>query len=997
MQLVWRDAAVPLTVIDLRDMNSDQQDQAVATFIDDERKNGFDLTSAPLLRIFVHLRSASTIQYTFSFHHAILDGWSVASFQTEMFNAYFKATEGQEIALAPLGLTPKTAAVREKAALQSERHRTFWRDYLEGHVYSALPPAQVEAGEGANRNRAARVDDALCARLQALAAELSVPMRTVLLSAHLRVVSMLSGKDDVTTGLVSNVRPEAQDGEKVLGLFLNTPPLRQQLGRGSWKDLIKATYANELAVIEHRDYPYFQLHVDNGRNPYYEIVFNFINFHVYEDLQSGPQEDGYKQVIEATGFDLGVNINYNAQRGLHLELKPGKLGGKQTERILGYYLAVLEAMAQQPDAAYDTHHFLGQAELQQLLSEFNHRNPAYPQDELIHQQFEAHAAATPDALALGYEDQTLTYAQMNVRANQLAHHLIALGVKPDDRVAICMERGIDLMVSLFGIWKAGGAYVPLDPAYPHERLAYMLADSEPVVLVTQAALADKFDIALPKVAVDGPRDLAVIAARSAHNPEPAALGLHAGHLAYVIYTSGSTGKPKGAMLSHRGVSNFSRAQIDVFETKPSSRVLQFVSFSFDVCVSEFAMALCAGASLFLASRDDLLAGEPLERTLKRHAITHLSAPTSLLAALPYDSDLGGLESLITGGEALPPTLADHWASRYRLFNAYGPTEATVITAIYRYQQEHGGTMPIGQPLANTPVYILDSQMRLVPMGVTGELHIGGIQVARGYLNRPELTAERFVADPFSDRPDARLYKSGDLVRWLPDGNIEFVGRNDHQVKIRGFRVELGEIEARLLACAGVRDALVIAREGATSAEKRLIAYLTAHEGTTLTAAALRAELSQQLADYMVPSAFVTLDAFSLTPNGKVDRKALPAPEIARNEVAYVAPRHATDQQLCGAWAEVLKLEAEAIGIHDNFFEMGGNSLLVVKLHSLLSVHYPQQLAVADYFKYPTVARLADFLDKGGADMVTRVPDGLARAEMRRNRSAQRSNRLKRAV
>jgi amino acid adenylation domain-containing protein len=1000
LQLVWRDAEVPLTVIDLRALDTAQQDRTVAAFVDAERKSSFELGSAPLLRIFVHLRAAQLVQYTFSFHHAILDGWSVASFQTEMFNAYFAALEGKDVVPAPLALTPKAAALREKQALGSERHRRFWRDYLDGHVYSALPPAEeVVDTASMDRNRTVKVSEAVCTRLQALAAELAVPMRTVLLSAHLRVVSMLAGKDDVTTGLVSNVRPEAQDGEKVLGLFLNTLPLRQQLARGCWKDLVKATYANELAVIEHRHYPYFQLHVDNGRNPYYEIVFNFINFHVYDDLKAGPQQAGYNQAFEATGFDLGVNINYNAQRGLHLELKPGKLGGAQTERILGYYLAVLAAMAADPEAAHDEHHFLGEAEARRLLVELHGNSVAYPQNELIHQQFEAHAAATPDALALGHEAQALTYAQLNARANQLAHHLVALGVRPDDRVAICMERGIDMLVGLLGIWKAGGAYVPLDPAYPQERLVYMLEDSAPAALLTQAALADKFATPLRKVLIDGAAEMAAIAACAIANPAPAALGLHAGHLAYVIYTSGSTGKPKGAMLSHAGVSNFARAQIAEFGTGPGSRVLQFFSFSFDACVSEITMALCAGASLFLASRDDLMVGEPLLGTIQRHAITHISLPPPVLAALPHDADLGALQALISGGEAYPPALADHWGARYRCFNVYGPTEATVIAASYRYQPLHGETMPIGKPLANTAVYILDSHLRPVPLGVTGELHIGGVQVARGYLHRPQLTAERFIADPFSGRPDARLYKSGDLARWMPDGNIDFVGRNDQQVKIRGFRIELGEIEARLLALPGVREALVIARDGgASSADKRLIAYLTADGGASLTAAGLRAALSQQLAEHMLPSAFVVLDAFPLTPNGKIDRKALPAAEAARTDADYTAPRNDMEQLLCGAFADVLKLARAGFGIHDHFFERGGNSLLIVKLHGLLAPHYPQRLAIADYFKYPTVARLAEYLGRAASEAVTRVPDSLSRAELRKSRmTAQRDNRLKRAV
>ncbi|MET0264063.1 MAG: amino acid adenylation domain-containing protein, partial [Duganella sp.] len=1012
LQLVWRQADTPLYVTDLQALDNARQDDIVAGFIDAERKSAFDLASAPLLRIFIHLRSATAIQYTFSFHHAILDGWSVASFQTELFNAYFAALAGDSTAAAAqpaLALTPRTAALREKQALRSASQRAFWRDYLDGHVYSALPPAEEQVDHASmDRNRMVRVSDDICTRLQALAAELSVPVRTVLLAAHLRVVSMLSGRDDVTTGLVSNVRPEAQDGDKILGLFLNTLPLRQQLQPGSWKALIRATYANELAVLAHRHYPYAQLQVDNGRVPYYEIVFNFINFHVYDDLRVAPQEQGYQQVFESTGFDLGVNINYNPQRGLHLELKPGKLGGAQTERILGYYLAVLEAMAAAPESRHEASHFLGAAEAQRLLVDFNGAPAAYPHGELIHQQFEAHAARAPQALALGYRDQSLSYGELNERANRLAHHLLAQGVRPDDRVAICLERGIGLMVALFGVWKAGAAYVPLDAAYPQQRINDMLADSAPVLVLTEAALAASCTAAatgVPVVVLDG-ADQDAIAARPGSNPDPAALGLHAGHLAYVIYTSGSTGKPKGAMLRHAGVANYSRAQIEVFGTGAGSRVLQFLSFSFDACVSEITMALCAGGSLWLAPREDLMVGEPLLQTLRRHAITHVSMPASVLAALPPDADLGPLQALITGGEALAPALAALWGARYPLFNAYGPTEATVATTVYRYQPLHGASIPIGKPLANLRVYLLDRHLRPVPQGVAGELHIGGVQVARGYFERAELTAERFIADPFSTQADARLYKSGDLARWLPDGNIEFIGRSDQQVKIRGFRIELGEIEAQLLACDGVREALVLAQGGGVaSAEQRLVAYVTTHAGASdstsdstsasVSAAGLRAALAQRLAEYMLPSAFVLLDALPLTPNGKIDRKALPAADSVDSAAAadYLAPRTALEAQLCAAWAEVLKREAGTVGIDHHFFEQGGNSLLVVRLHSLLSAYHPQRLAIADYFKYPTPARLAAWLAGAAADAVTRLPDSVSRAGLRRQRMAlQRTGR-----
>jgi len=454
------------------------------------------------------------------------------------------------------------------------------------------------------------------------------------------------------------------------------------------------------------------------------------------------------------------------------------------------------------------------------------------------------------------------------------------------------------------------------------------------------------------------------------------------NLAYVIYTSGSTGQPKGVMNQHDGLVNLACAQIEQFGVRQDSRVLQFVSFSFDVCISEITMALCSGAGLYLASAADLLPGEPLLATMERHAITHVSLPMAVLAALPPDAQLGRLQTLVVGGEALPPALANHWGARYPLFNSYGPTEATVCASNYRCQPGEAGAVPIGRPLANTQIYILDSHLKPVPLGVAGEIHIGGAGVARGYLNRDALTAERFIADPFN--PGARLYKTGDLGRWLADGNVEFMGRSDFQVKIRGFRIELGEIESRLLACEGVREAIVLAREDQPG-DKRLVAYLT---GCTLPAATLRAELGASLAEHMIPSAFVMLDAFPLTPNGKLDRKALPVPNTVRSDVAYVAPRDANEELLATVWAEALRLDR--VGIHDNFFELGGNSLLIVKLHSRLLEHFPGKVAIADYFKHTTVARLAAHIGAGSAAN-TRLPGSISRAETRKNRLAVQKN------
>ena len=993
LQLVHASATIPMTVIDISNADRATQERLIAEFIDTERKTSFDFDAPPLLRIFVHLRGANTVQYTASFHHAILDGWSMASLQTELFNAYLGllASKAESLVLEPLALTPKLTAVRERAALNSPQHKAFWNNYLDGFAYCALPAPEASDTTPPQRRDNVDIAQDVCVKLQALASRLGVPMRTVLLTAHMRVLSALSGKDDVTTGFVSNVRPEEADGDKVLGLFLNTLPLRLKLGKASWTELIRATYDAELGLIAHRHYPYFQLHLDNGRQPYYEVVFNYTNFHVYDNLVAEAASAGSAQVFEATGHGLGVNCSYNPAKGIHVGLDASQFPVAQAERFLGYYVRTLEAMADAPDAAQHASEYLSDAELEQLLFAFNDTDVARPAGALAHQLFEERVASRPDALALEFGGQKLSYAQLNARANRLAHQLLAMGVQPDQRVALCVERSVEMVVGLLAIVKAGGAYVPLDPAYPAERLAFMLSDCSPVAVLTQASLASNLPATgAPLLVLDAQDTLALLNAHGANNPDPAANGLRADHLAYVIYTSGSTGLPKGVMNQHDSLCNLALAQSAMFGVLPDSRVLQFASFSFDASVSEIMMALVSGAALVLASRDELLPGEPLVSTLQDRAISHVTLPSLAVATIPFDTALS-LRCLIMAGDACPPALAAQWAARCTVFNAYGPTETTVCASMHRCDPEATAltSVPIGKPMANTRLYILDANGQPLPKGVSGELHIGGAGVARGYLNRPELTAERFIDDPFT--PGARLYKTGDLARWLPNGSVEFLGRNDFQVKIRGFRIELGEIETRLAACAGVHEAVVLAREDHPG-DKRLVAYVTVEQGATLVVADLRAALALHLADYMLPSAFVTLEAFPLTPNGKLDRKALPAVHVISSDAEYVAPRNATEEALCAAWAEVLKLDQ--VGINDNFFERGGHSLLVVKLHSRLGPQFAGRLAIADYFRHTTVARLAAHIDAEGAASV-RVPDALSRAENRKNRMAGKTTRQQR--
>jgi len=601
----------------------------------------------------------------------------------------------------------------------------------------------------------------------------------------------------------------------------------------------------------------------------------------------------------------------------------------------------------------------------QQLAQWNDTTIAYPHDRCIHQLIEAKVETSPDAIAVVFEDQSLTYGQLNHRANQLAHHLIALGVQPEQLIGICVERSLEMIVGILGILKAGAAYLPLDPTYPSERLAFMLQDAAVSILLTQQTLTS----VLPEndaklVCLDA--DWEQIAQQSHETPVSHVTPTN---LAYVIYTSGSTGKPKGVLLEHRGLCNLAQAQIHQFKVTASSCVLQFASISFDASVWEIVMALVAGARLCLGSREHLLPGIQLISLIEKQQVTHVTLPPTALAALP-EASLPTLQTIIVAGEACPPSLAHRWASGRQFFNAYGPTETTVCATIVQY--EPGMTaLPIGRPIANTQVYILDHQLQPVSIGVAGELHIGGAGLARGYLNRPDLTQAKFIPNPFSTELGSRLYKTGDLARYLPDGNIEFLGRIDHQVKIRGYRIELQEVEAVLMTYPLVKQTVVVAREDQPG-HQRLVAYLVPHSEQSLMTTELRRFLQDQLPDYAIPSAFVMLEVMPQTPNGKIDRKALPAPPSQRPslEQDYVAPRTEQEHLLSSIWANILGLDQ--VGIYDNFYELGGNSLLSAQVVTQIQRTLNIDLSVVKLFQHPTIAEFATYLSQQQNDGLTQT-------------------------
>jgi amino acid adenylation domain-containing protein len=945
-------------------------DARARAYMDEAFRRPFDLSRGLLWE--AQLVISNTCCYWLKrYHHLVTDGYGVVNILHAVADAYNRLLADPQ-ATVEAGPSYLEFITDDRAYLDSaryERDRQFWCER-----YARLPEPLFARVEENTSGRIApseqvrwTVPRALFDQFTAFALRHGHGITHVVLAALSAYFARVSGVDEVVIGVTVHNRGSARQ-KKTIGMFSSASPVGVRVdSNGSFVDLMGEVAAELRRCYRHQRFPIAEINrnlkvAQSGRRQLFDITLSNMGFNTVGMLGDAPaklvpMDNGFEHAPLAIvirdhhpGEDVVIDFNYSTELFTAAEVRQMQ---NRVARLIGAAIADEQLpLSQLP--------LMAEQERRQVLVEFNATEAAYPQGELIHQQFEARAAAAPGAVALVQDGVTVSYGELNGRANRLAHRIGQLGVNPDDRIAICMERGIAMIVAVLAVWKAGAAYIPLDPAYPADRLAYMLDDAAPALLLTQQSLLGLVPApSLVTVIVNAGGETQADCPDT--NLNPAALGLRPDHLAYVIYTSGSTGKPKGVMNHHAGLCNLARALIAAFGLQPSSRVLQFVSFSFDVCVSEIVMALGSGASLHLASPLELMPGEPLVRTLQQGAITHVSLPMAVLAAMPRDAVFDQLETLIIGGESLPPALAEHWGSRHRLFNAYGPTEATVCATAYPYPAGHpGAVIPIGRPLANMRVYILDRRLQPVPIGVAGEIYIGGAGIARGYLNLPQLSAACFVADPFSGQPDARLYKTGDLARWLADGNIDFIGRNDFQVKIRGFRIELGEIETRLAACAGVCEALVVARADAAG-DKTLVAYVTAQEGAAPQAAALRAALAHHLADYMIPSAFVVLDAFPLTPNGKVDRKALPAPDQSAVAVrAYEAPAGAIEQAVARIWQQLLKLER--VGRHDQFFELGGHSLLAAQLAARVRHELGREVTLRVLFQHPTLAAFAAAVD-----------------------------------
>ncbi|MFN9546340.1 MAG: amino acid adenylation domain-containing protein, partial [Cyanobacteriota bacterium] len=941
----------------------------------------FTLEGSPLFRYDLLKLADDHFYWLMQYHHLIVDGWAIALLNRSLASFYSDLVAGRVPELEPPSYSAYIADDRTYVeSAKFERQQAFWQGHHPQAPEPLLTPyyrRQFDGGLVGSGCESMMLSRSFYDSLGRLASAHGATLFHVLLGALYVYFARTGQCDEVTFGLPVLNRANATY-KKTAGLFANQSPVRFACGRNlSFADLLERISATLKAVYRHQRFPSSQIRRAAGaeadcarlsdvglsyENHDYEAVFGGIVSRMTVLLHSWQQTPLQLFVRDFhPGEDIRVDFVYN-----HVYFSADEIWALHKR-----FQSILETALSDPYQPISSFSMMPEAERRQVLVEWNATKADYPHDRCVHALFEAQVERTPEAIALAFEGQSLSYAELNARANRLAHRLMDFGIRPDDRVAIGVERSLEMVVGLLAILKAGGAYVPLDPAYPEERLAFMLEDSAPVALLVHGATRERLSaLASGTPLLDLDADAGAWAQRSDKDLDPSSLGLEPTHLAYVIYTSGSTGKPKGVMVEHRGLCNLVVTQIREFGLVPDSRILQFASFSFDACVSEVWTALCSGALLHLPSPQTKLIGDALASTLAGQAISHATLPPSVLATLSDGERLTTLRTLIAAGERLPQALVHRWATNRHLINGYGPTEATVCATLQACALEDLGDPPIGHPVANTRIYLLDTHGEPVPIGVVGELHIGGAGVARGYLNRPQLTAERFLPDPYSPEPNARMYRTGDLARWLPGGNLEYIGRVDFQVKIRGFRIELAEIEAALQSCDGIREAVVLARED-SSGEKRLVAYVTSDTAasttdTTALPAVLKAQLQGSLPDYMVPAAFVPLESLPLTPNGKLDRRALPAPESdAYVTGAYAPPKGPVEEAVAEIWSDLLKLER--VGRHDDFFSLGGHSLLAVQVISRLRTILDLEAKLAELFARPVLADFAAGL--AGTDSV----------------------------
>jgi amino acid adenylation domain-containing protein len=984
--------SVSLPVVNLQEMPDQEREAVLQKRITEETQKLFELNTLPLVRWTLVQLKVDEFVLIHVEHHLVHDGWSFNVFRRELLEIYKTFSAGEASPLPEPTLQFADFALWQRRWMEGEtakRQLAYWQRQLRGSPSAlALPTDHARPPVPSFRGAAPRY--AICRvlgeSLRALSRERGATVFMTMFAVFVALLYRYTQQEDILVGTgVGNRRWKETEG--LIGMVVNNAVLRTNLAENpKFIDLLDQVKCVALEAYANEDIPFDQvvralnLKRDDSRNPIFQVMFSFHDAPLREP--SLPEVD-FKcvEVIsnQSAKFDLNVVVIPRREQDpssftLNWEYSADLFEPDTIERMVGHYFRLLEEIIADPCKRISDLPILTETEKHQLLVEWNKTERDYPKDKCIQELFEAQVEKTPDAVAVIFEEQQLTYRELNQRANQLAHYLQKLGVGPEVLVGICMQRSLELIVGLLGILKAGGAYVPLDPGYPKERLSFMLTDTQAPVLLTQQELLGQLSHYDGRV-VCLDRDGETISTLP-HTDTPCRAT--AENLACVLYTSGSTGKPKGVAVRQCGVIRL-MCKPNYVVLSPQETVGQVSNVAFDAATFEIWGALLNGGRLAIITQDTVLAPEAFVAALERHRITCLFLTTALFntISLAMPEAFRGVRQLLFGGEACDPERVRavlETGAPETLIHVYGPTETTTFATFYPVKGVRRGdrTIPIGRPIANTQIYILDRQLRPVPVGVVGELHIGGDGIARGYLNRPELTKEKFIANPFSADPRSRLYKTGDSARYLPDGNIEFLGRMDNQVKIRGYRIELGEIESVLDQHPAIQSSVVAVREDAPG-DKQLVGYVVPRTGGSFDVVEARKYLKEKLPEYMLPSAFVTLNELPLTPNGKIDRRALPAPDQNRAtwKDVYHPPRTPIEETLAGIWAELLKLDK--VGIHDNFFDLGGHSLLATQVISRMRNAFSIEVPLRQLFDAPTIAEMATFITENQGKGAPEVP------------------------
>ncbi|MDB6369063.1 amino acid adenylation domain-containing protein [Photorhabdus bodei] len=1005
-QFIATDFDLPITHHDLSALPETEKNDQVKQLSKEEENLIFNLNTDLMLRIRLIKLAENDYLIIYTIHHIAFDGWSMAIFLHEFFTLYKAYCQGETNLLPPLKIQYADYAQWQQGWLQGDmlkKQLIYWQKQLAGispvhRVPLDNPRPEKQNIEGCFHTQ--HISSRLTQAIRGLCAKHNVTLFMFLETAFTVLLSRYSNEKDILVGTVIAGR-QHPDIEPLIGFFVNSLVIRTDLsGQPTFSELLKQNSRTILDAYEHQDLP-FEMLVEKlspernpNHNPIFQIMFAVQNNQRDTILEQDNIIESEDNLLRTTRFDLEIHVFEEEQTG-ELSIiwisNTSLFYSSTIERFIANYETLLSGIVEvmtddsvNKEPSIHELPLLTEAEQHTLLHELNGPQNHYPQGRCFHELFEEQVALNPEKTALVFGEESLSYQAVNAQANQLAHYLIEQGIQPDILVAICLPRSLQTVIALLSILKAGGAYVPLDASYPQARLQYMLEHSGAEFILTETPLVDKLPISQQRViCLDAETVQSHVQNLPTGNIVHRSVPLTENHLAYVIYTSGSTGRPKGAMLEHKGWVNLVQAQAALFGADADIRGLQFASWSFDAAVLEMAMTLAYGATLYLISETHRRSPEWLDEMVEKHHITHAVLPPALLPHLDFNK-WRTISTLLLAGEAVAPHIAAQWSQGRKLFNVYGPTECTSIVTSALLTADKRVT--IGKPLPNTVMRILNSDGNLVPLGAVGELHIGGIQLARGYRNAPDITEKQFIRDPFSTDPADRLYCTGDLVRWTPEGELEFIGRLDSQVKIRSHRIELGEIESVLAGQEILSNAAVIA-DGYDSEDRKLIAYVCpstnwlaekaaafnadysqTHLADYLLLPAISGELAEllesalkkQLPDYMVPSLYIPLERIPLNLNNKVDKKALPIPdENDLRRQAYIAPRDEIEEKLCQLWQEHLKINL--IGIYDNFFSLGGHSLLAVKITASIRNTLTNNFSMHELFANPTIAQIASVI------------------------------------